>query len=300
MKTLSFIAICETNPSAPGSAPLQPGQVSNPDVNNPAPPNPVRTKEIIEPTVNIVSEEKEQQESQQIIQMTSSDFTKLVSALSEGFKESTKNNPVLDVDRIIRTVLDQGSGATSTNAEMITYDEIDTEDILDAPVLFFSYASSTVIFDDYKNGSVIRRPFSEPIRFNNIMRVTTSGKVTKAATTMSSYVCWSKKVAEWLRKHTNYNVLFFEQASDAKSIDKSGADALQYASNLVSSYDEHSIKRNCISHGVKIDTADVSVLRHRLIVAIAGRYEQEQKKLTKGKTLSFKAERENFESIEKA
>jgi len=149
---------------------------------------------------------------------------------------------------------------------------IDKDDVMpdNSFVLFFAHSTSYSIWDDVRNGSVIRTPYNRGFKFKTIQRtVDGSSPRNPNYISLSAIVIRSKKEAEWLRKHSLYGIKFFEQRDGNKDVSADEQDKLVKAYNIVSNMDDHSVMQRCIAYNIKIETQDVSVLRRNLAKKIA-------------------------------
>jgi hypothetical protein len=149
---------------------------------------------------------------------------------------------------------------------------LDLDDLLDEPIFFFSYGSSITLFDDRRRGQRVPPPFGAPVRFTPSYRtkqVSVSQKDVKIVHVCGVKVT-SRKVAEWLRAHTLFNIRFFEQIGAARAIDSYLADKMTEAANSLTSLTPIDIINRAKLLGVPI-SKDIDEMRRGIIMKIAER-----------------------------
>jgi len=183
-------------------------------------------------------------------------------------------------------MLSQLTGAIKDTSEIdnrflgqrpIPYEEVDKDDILETPAFFFAHSVSKTLFDDYRQGSAIQIPYGRPVKFKTISRVLTQSHAKNPSfLTVSAAVIYSKKVANWIRNHTEFNINIFEKISDGKDITAAMAEKLSIAFNMVSQMSEHEVGAACAREGIAINTMDFSELRRKLATNRAKRMMQHE------------------------
>ena len=99
----------------------------------------------------------------------------------------------------------------------VTVDEIDPADVLETPALFFCWGSHTAIWDDFRNGMAIETPYKRPIVFNPLSRM--RSKATGKVQTVCFARVFSKKEAEFVRKHSECQTKYFESITNVQQQD---------------------------------------------------------------------------------
>lgn len=99
----------------------------------------------------------------------------------------------------------------------VSMDEIDPEDVLEDPVLFFCWGSATAIWDDYRNGLAIDTPYKRPIVFYPLSRM--RSKVTGKIQTICFAKVYSKKEAEFVRRHSEWQSKYFQSIVNVQQQD---------------------------------------------------------------------------------
>lgn len=121
--------------------------------------------------------------------------------------------------------------------------EIDESDYLKDPVVFFAYSSFFRIQDDRRMGQNVMIPYGKPIRFKRLYRYHKRGGSRYDTQTISvcQGVVRSKKIADWLRRHTLFDVRFFETLNDARNVDHIMAEKLTEITLSLNSMTQHEI-----------------------------------------------------------
>lgn len=150
----------------------------------------------------------------------------------------------------------------------IRQEEIDPEDVLSTPAIFFTTSIAFYISDDKKHGRVIQTPYNRIHKFKLISRQIVSIPGNKNATvkTVSAFMTNSKKEAEFMRNHTLFGTVFFEKISEGGEISGELQDKLIQAAGIVAQMDDHTVIQRCLQMTPKIDvdTDDTSTLRRKL------------------------------------
>lgn len=148
--------------------------------------------------------------------------------------------------------------------------QIDRDDVLSVPDIFFSNSVSFAIYDDKRAGHTIKTPYGRSFKFKTTTRVIdkTSSR-SPVYTSLSAVVISSKKESQWLRSHTLFGIKFFEKKSDGKDINLEMQDKIVNSWAMVSQFEDHYVMQRCMSEGIAVDTDDISQLRRRLAFKIA-------------------------------
>ena len=147
----------------------------------------------------------------------------------------------------------------------IDQSEIDSTDILSKPLVFFAWGFSTVVSDDFVNGTTIQPPYGRAISFRHLYRMRTpNGK-------FSSYcyaMIYSKKQAEFLRKHSDFNIRLFESLSDAQSVENEYMTLIIAANDNIKRMSQHEVLSAAKANNVVIDSMDMSTIKSKLLDAM--------------------------------
>lgn len=202
---------------------------------------------------------------EEITSLISSMNTLLTRLVSDGAKSATLDTNV--IARAIKDGIASANNSTLGRVRIYESNEIPTEDILETPAVFFSNKVMTAIFDDYKKGIPVQCPFGS-IVFKPIARYQSPTDKNKIIT-QSMAVVWSKRQAEFVRNHTDFNILFFEKVSHYKDLSTDRLEKVAECYNTVKRYTEFEVQERCIKSGIKIDTDDFTELRKRLAYKMA-------------------------------
>lgn len=157
--------------------------------------------------------------------------------------------------------------------------DIDPNDYLELPAIFFAYTFKTTIFDDIKFGKPIVMPYF-PVQFNPMYRFKDPNSKDKMIS-MCMAVVYSKSQADFIRQHSLFGIKFFEKIESNKSIDTSYQEKLVSAYNAISTKSEFEIQQMCLNNQIKIDTQDFSELRKRLAHKFASDFMVQESHLQK-------------------
>lgn len=169
----------------------------------------------------------------------------------------------------------------TNDGKFAEHEEFDPTDVLAEPVIFFTYSIGFGIMDDSKNGRPISTPYKRPIHFVHLFRYEKMGRHRKEYINISTAKITSKKEAEWMRKHSLFNIKFFEDICKVKDIDVFMQDKLVEANYEVGRLSDHEVVSRARVEKEITMTADISQMRKELIFVIAKkRLEQSGRKST--------------------
>lgn len=212
--------------------------------------------------------EKVQPESK--ISLTLAELSELIDKKIKESKSEEKQAPDLlaGIEKILNARSRSDDGRTLDFAP-VRQEDIDPEDFLDVPDVFFAHCVYTTVWDDRKYGRSIRPPYG-PIYFRRATRTvnTTSNKIPQYTSISVAYI-YSKAQSEFIRKHSLFNVKYFEKLGGQSVITKDEADALLRANNMVSGMSEHQVRQRCVASGMTINTSDPDELKQNLIRKLA-------------------------------
>ena len=107
-----------------------------------------------------------------------------------------------------------------------------------------------------------------PVVFKEFLRYQEPGTKDTIITQCVATV-YSKAQAEFIRNHTFFNILYFEQLEEGKSYSSQVADKLVQCYETVRNMTDLQVKNKCLSLGIIINTTDFSILRKKLAQAMA-------------------------------
>lgn len=113
-------------------------------------------------------------------------------------------------------------------------EHIDPSDELEKPIQFFSHSVGYVIVDDKKNGFRTINPYrKKAIEFKYKYSKRKGHGTEQTMEHFSTYLCHSKKEAEWLRNHSYFGIKFFDNLSEAMEVgDRQSMLFAQYFNNI--------------------------------------------------------------------
>jgi hypothetical protein len=156
----------------------------------------------------------------------------------------------------------------SEKSENKSYMDDIEDDYLETPIIFFAYTNRKFIYGDYRNGKEVLCPDGK-IEFKSIIRQKRKDRSGgEQVVSVSSAEIRSKNQADFLRKHTNYNVTFYEQIDAVKNVDAVWASKLIEANTSLAKLSDAQIIERCKREGVKIGT-DLPKMRRELLEKIA-------------------------------
>lgn len=207
------------------------------------------------------------------IQLTKEELKNIVNAaIDEKLKSQSSVGNAEYLEEILETMRDQtyGQSGLRNRIRPLSAEEIDMNDYMDDPAVFFTYSFSYGVLGDKRYGHEIKTPFNRPIKFEPLFRYKKAAMGRgEEIVSMSSVSIHSKKEAQWLREHSLYGIRFFEKLADAQSIDKTFADALAESSHIVNGFrSEHEMINKAKQIGVEL-VQDLEQLKRSVIYKMA-------------------------------
>lgn len=181
------------------------------------------------------------------------------------------------LDRLTDATRDAGTGEDRfIGVRPVSMEDIDRDDLMTTPSLFFAYSYAYTVWDDKKFGRTINAPYGAPIKFKMIQR-TVDRAIPRSPkfVTVSSTVVYSKKVYNFLKEHSLLGIKFFESANEVRELTASLAEMISIAYGSVQNYTEQEVIVHCRAETITIDTQDVQELRRRLSLKRAKRMMQD-------------------------
>lgn len=172
--------------------------------------------------------------------------------------------------------------------------EVDPDDILETPRVYFAHSVSFAIYDDIRKKRPVKTPYGRPIKFKKIERtVVSSAGRNPVYTSISAAIVFSKKEAKFLDEHTLFGIKFFERRNAAKDITAELQEELVTQWNIVSSFDEATVIHRCQQLGIIVDSTDFSVMRRKLATNMAKASLERKKKQVSKNAEEYKRFMEN-------
>lgn len=159
--------------------------------------------------------------------------------------------------------------------EQIPVDDFDKEG-----VRFCSPNIGYVIVDDVRKGHRVKLPFGKKMIFFDYAntRKIQQGKY-QTAQAFSVYTSHSKRITQWLREHSKYNIFFYESHQQAINADASRIQTLSKIMTVLQNYEVPDILKRCDEYGVP-KGEDWRAMRLQLAYAMAQREEEVAAKTT--------------------
>lgn len=205
-------------------------------------------------------------------------FERLVNKIGDASNASSaeiSNKELIQSIKEMTATMSRTSGVRIIGATPIDAKDIDPDDVLTFPAVFFAHSIKYSIYDDIRGGRVVTPPYGGAFRFKKIERsVDASNARRPSYVSVSACLVYSKKEREWLVNHSHFGIKFFENTAQSRAITNEKQEALAHAMAAVSRYDDHQIISSCINEKVAVDTSDVSILRRRLIEKRAESFEK--------------------------
>lgn len=176
----------------------------------------------------------------------------------------------MDADAIAKIV----AAAVNTRDKDLNYqagikqEDIPADDYLEEGVRFSAPTGGYVIVDDSRKGHRVLLPYNkDAIIFEHFAtRKIQQGKY-KITAPFCVYVSKSKKEIEWLRNHSLYNTMFYENATQALGVDVMKMQKLARIMTFVQTYSMHDLIQRCKEHGIAIGE-DYQTMRSNLAWAM--------------------------------
>lgn len=255
--------------------------VINPDENS-------ENSEINKEIVNVLEEEKKKELAAFINEQVELALKKNAgSSVSDSDRDSllakillqisSQNNEFLNTQKqMLQLQKKKVFGITS-----IDQSEIEVEDILEKPAVFFAWGFSTVIADDFVGGVTIQPPYGKAIPFNHLYRMPTGQRGSGKYASYSYAVIYSKKQCEFLRKHSDFGIRIFERLTDAKAHENDYMNYIITANDEIKRMSPHQMLMAARNLNIQITSMDMAVIKGELLKKMA-----ESKALEMGKRLS--------------
>jgi hypothetical protein len=154
------------------------------------------------------------------------------------------------------------------------------EDWLENPVVFFAFSYQFSIHGDMRRG-VETIPPQGAIRFKPVIRTKRKrGKETQVIS-VSSVVVHSKEVVDYLRTHTQYGILFFENVESAMNVDATWAQKMVEAQTSISRLSDIQVISRSQQEGIPV-TQSPEDMRRQLVEKMAKRSIEQHERMLYG------------------
>tara|TARA_R110002020_G_scaffold220785_1_gene428732 strand:+ start:12644 stop:13462 length:819 start_codon:yes stop_codon:yes gene_type:complete len=213
---------------------------------------------------------KEELETGDVLHLTKAELFEVVQKLS---KEN--NYPKSKTDSLLENMLEEMRAVNERDNKLVgvrsySEEEIDVEDYLETPAMFYCYSFSHICIGDTRFGHSVNTPYKRPVRFKPLYRYKKPGtsRYNEEIVSMSCCIVRSKKEADWIRNHTLYGIRYFENTKDVQTIDRVFADRLVEMSNMLNGMSQFEVIERAKQEGVEVN-ADVDDVRKRLSYNLA-------------------------------
>lgn len=202
----------------------------------------------------------------EIQKLIAAEVAKLSPTSSDGDKSSSDKN--LE-QLLIQSLLDNKKDEVYDEFSFNSNKNIDADDLLDEPVVFFAPKYRFALGADRKNGKQMAPP-NGVILFKYMHTIRKQSGKDINIQQWCKHVCKSKVELEFLKGHTVFGSLFYEKASDIiQSEDMQLVNSIIKKSASLSSLGSHDILRLMKDNGLEITTDDVSVQKTALAAFLA-------------------------------
>jgi hypothetical protein len=154
------------------------------------------------------------------------------------------------------------------------------DDWLENPVVFFAFSYQFSVHGDMRRG-IETIPPQGAIRFKPVIRTKRKrGKETQVIS-VSSVVVHSKEVVDYLRTHTQYGILFFENVESAMNVDATWAQKMVEAQTSISRLSDIQVISRAQQEGIPV-TQSPEDMRRQLVEKMAKRSIEQHERMLYG------------------
>jgi hypothetical protein len=154
------------------------------------------------------------------------------------------------------------------------------DDWLENPVVFFAFSYQFSIHGDMRRG-IETIPPQGAIRFKPVIRTKRKrGKETQVIS-VSSVVVHSKEVVDYLRSHTQYGILFFENVESAMNVDATWAQKMVEAQTSISRLSDIQVISRAQQEGIAVSQSPED-MRRQLVEKMAKRSIEQHERMLYG------------------
>lgn len=154
------------------------------------------------------------------------------------------------------------------------------DDWLENPVVFFAFSYQFSVHGDMRRG-IETIPPQGAIRFKPVIRTKRKrGKETQVIS-VSSVVIHSKEVVDYLRSHTQYGILFFENVESAMNVDATWAQKMVEAQTSISRLSDIQVISRAQQEGIPVSQSPED-MRRQLVEKMAKRSIEQHERMLYG------------------
>ena len=204
-----------------------------------------------------------------------SDLKDLFSAYLAENKKAGESENSDETVKLLRELVDSSRsekypGAIRTQVGVVRQEDIDLEDFMSDPKLFYSYHGYYSIYGDRRFNQDVATPYRRPIVFKYHSTKTLPGNDKFSNTKIHMSICsiHSKKEYQWMKDSSLSGIEFFETSGSLNGIDVSLASKLSEVNTRISGMSQQEVLSRAEAEGIPLD-ADVSKVKHALINKLA-------------------------------
>ena len=183
----------------------------------------------------------------------------------EDLSSTKQGLPADALTEIIKEIRKGNTAEADVNNSLRYYrpEEIDVEDVLAEPTIFYAFGYGYVITDGKINGKPVKTPFGNNIFFmHQATQKVGSGKHIELHS-YCTYPSYSKKEVEWLKQHNRFGIHFFETAKEAMDVNSDIASRITKHLNHINNLEPGQIVNQYRQKGLP-NTTDVNRMKNAL------------------------------------
>ena len=200
-----------------------------------------------------------------------------LSAVQKMMKDAEERMMNMFNSQINKLKLDKDKSALDADLDYVQNLQ---EDWLENPVVFFAFSYQFSIHSDMRRG-IEEIPPHGAIRFKPVIRTKRKkGKETQVIS-VSSVIVHSKEVVDYLRSHTQYGILFFENVESAMNVDATWAQKMVEAQTSISRLSDVQVISRAQQEGLAV-TQSPEDMRRQLVEKMAKRSIEQHERMLYG------------------
>lgn len=185
-------------------------------------------------------------------------------------------NPLktMEQDELKDLILNLQKQINDIKTEKVSFEDQEEYDVvndyLEVPAVFFVFSFDWACHGDVRRGRKTYPPLGKFIKFKKLYRykrLNTGGRGSDVVSVAQATVR-SKSEAEWLREHSLFNIKFFENINDAKSVDTTLAEKMSEMQAVVANMNDMAVIQRCKAMEIRVHS-DLDTLRRELVQTMA-------------------------------
>lgn len=208
-----------------------------------------------------------------------------------SLKNKSSESTTDELIRQLKQVVEQSAPKSKLfgmSENPVSLENIDPDDVLDSPAIFFSYTVSTRIWDDVRHGRTVKPPYGVVIKFHNTERtVEKLSSFEMKYTNTCHAIVWSKKQADFIRSHSLFGIKYFEYKSQAKLVTSQEQEYIQAAWQQVHTLSDNQVVNMLLSHGSAPKSTDARQSRYALVDILKTKLMEDAKRLRQKQIKDF-------------